>query len=209
MKLTPEQLKQNAAAMIAYAEGKSIQYRPCSGRYDWRDATPNGKHRLAWNCEDYEYRPKPWSLPEPPPGKKWHREDWTEEMLPEGWRPLLSDEMPEREIDKCRHSSSEVWEMVDGFAARSASYWDFWFFRTRRPLPEPRHWSRPEDVPGPVCWMRGKRGSGVNSVERLVTIVQDECVGFSAGGVAYWNDLHEWEHSTDRKTWHPCVKETR
>lgn len=35
---------------------------------------------------------QPWSLPAPPAGLAWHRQDWTAEMLPEGWRPLLAGE---------------------------------------------------------------------------------------------------------------------
>lgn len=46
---------------------------------------------------NYFYRevPQPapeWRLPDPPPGQQWHRDDWTQDMLPEGYRPLLLGE---------------------------------------------------------------------------------------------------------------------
>lgn len=31
--------------------------------------------------------PEPWRLPEPPAGRQWHRLDWMQNMLPQGYRP--------------------------------------------------------------------------------------------------------------------------
>jgi uncharacterized protein YodC (DUF2158 family) len=36
--------------------------------------------------------PDPWTLPAPPPGRRWHREDWKPEWLEGGYRPLLGGE---------------------------------------------------------------------------------------------------------------------
>lgn len=47
-----------------------------------------------------EYRASEWTLGRSinghtlAEGQEWHRNDWTEDMLPEGWRPLLKGEMP-------------------------------------------------------------------------------------------------------------------
>lgn len=78
--------------------------------------------------------PKPeWRLLEPPTNKQWHRTDWTEDMLPEGWRPLLLNEKD--------HASDE--ELRDGvWTTVSCLYNHRWHTgqserhtRTRRPLP--------------------------------------------------------------------------
>lgn len=72
-----------------------------------------------------------WKLPDPPAGRKWHREDWTQEMLPDGWRPLLYGEA--REVwDKTgnvicnRHPAHE--NKADGNWTHTS---------TTRPLPKP------------------------------------------------------------------------
>lgn len=60
-----------------------------------------GKHNSEWVDFDSEpewsdpvgyYRIKPWELPAPPEGEQWHRTDWTQDDLPDGWRPLLLHE---------------------------------------------------------------------------------------------------------------------
>lgn len=74
------------------------------------------------------------------------------------------------------------------------------------PVPVVRPWSEPADVPGPVCWLRGKPEEGMNQVQRLVTIVSSYGGDFSHGGRFTWEEIHKWEHSTDRIHWSPCVK---
>lgn len=92
-----------------------------------------------WN----QYASKPaWALPPPPAGHKWHRDDWTEEMLPEGYRPLLGGELIEK--------SDEVWQYAEGpwknetiavgLTVSSSNH----HFRTRRPLPS---WSQANAEP--------------------------------------------------------------
>lgn len=37
---------------------------------------------------------KEWQLPAPPAGRQWHRNDgWTQADLPDGFRPLMADEL--------------------------------------------------------------------------------------------------------------------
>lgn len=50
-----------------------------------------------------------WTLPPPPEGHKWHRNDWTQDMLPEGYRPLLDGEVIE-EDDEFFAASNEPQE---------------------------------------------------------------------------------------------------
>ena len=69
-------------------------------------------------------------------GQEWHRQDWTEDMLPDGWRPLLLDEQ--------RHPSDEIYGFVgngpwtkyaNSDTAYSSAESNAIHSRTRRPLP--------------------------------------------------------------------------
>lgn len=65
--------------------------------------------------------------------------------------------------------------------------------------PVEKRWNKPEDVPGPVCWLRWHDGS------------IDMIVGISGEGVLCNGELISWitlqniKYSTDRKTWLPCT----
>ena len=79
---------------------------------EWRVETNVSSYQTTDYCH-YHTRtrrplPKaaPWTLPPPPAGQQWHRTDWTEDMLPEGWRPLLYDEIPQ--------FGDQVWEFGKG-----------------------------------------------------------------------------------------------
>jgi len=76
-----------------------------------------------------------------------------------------------------------------------------------RPKPEPkvRAWSKRDDVPL-NCWLRPKHAG----------VFCGAVVGFYATGLRFisstveevdYSKIHHFEHSTDRKTWHPCVVE--
>jgi len=87
--------------------------------------------------------------------------------------------------------------------------WTFFGDLGYRPKPESktRRWSKPDDVPGPVCWLRNNSGH-----EAMVIALHRDgpvCIGTEAERfektLPYrWENLTEWEHSTDRKTWHKC-----
>lgn len=198
MNLTPEQLRQNAAAMIAYAEGKPVEWQE-HGTHRWDiDLQP------SWDFGFALWRPKPaWTLPDPPAGQQWHRTDWTEADLPEGWRPLMHGEYPD--------GNDEVfdgeWRGCRNLEVRNCSYYKT---RTLRPLPtKPKlvPWDAPQDVPGPVCWIRRK--SNPSTIRLIVGIsLCDICD--SQQGEETWASLAELcEHSTDRVTWKPCTKEVK
>ena len=109
-----------------------------------------------------------------------------------------------------------VWNpkvMTEGFAKTSTGFavnwrWDnIIAYRVVEPARVP--WSCPEDVPGPVCWIRASLG-----FPRLVTAITDKGICVSCVNGRDNPDFFDWqqcsevfEYSTDRKTWHPCTKE--
>jgi hypothetical protein len=122
MKLTKEQLRDNASAMLAFADGKPIEYDSSSSE------TP------SWmNTEDLTY-------------------------------------------------IHTIWH---------------------RPKPVSRPWSKPEDVPGPVCWIRNNRFSSMHIVAQL----SDDGIWAHGLGMLVWGTLEDYEYSIDRKTWKPCTVE--
>ena len=79
----------------------------------------------------HEFVNKPeWKLPDPPDGAEWHRTDWTQAMLPEGWRPLYVGETGDYEAS----GDGTQWEqgMSPDYPTVKASH--VWM-RTTRPLP--------------------------------------------------------------------------
>lgn len=85
-----------------------------------------------------------------------------------------------------------------------------WLYRPK-PQPKTRGWSKPDDVPGPVCWLRPNSG-GLLGLQSLITAVSEggctvmnrdeQFVSFERPD--HWGRL---EYSTDRKTWLPCTVE--
>jgi len=78
------------------------------------------------------------------------------------------------------------------------------------PAPEPpKPWDCPEDVPGPVCWLR----MDASITEWMVLAIHEDGVAVSTIGFgrATWDELRKQaaSYSTDRKTWKPCVKEVK
>lgn len=82
----------------------------------------------------------------------------------------------------------------------------------RAPAPKTRPWSKPEDVPGPVCWIRRNEVNAPHSDNVMAMIVNTSDIGFEyftrQNGFVNWCDVEKissLEHSTDRKTWLPCT----
>jgi len=95
-----------------------------------------------------------------------------------------------------------VWVTTDSVTTR--------FPHRPKPKPSMRPWSKPEDVPGPVCWIRPVKQT---SLHMMVTTVWIAGIRFSdaTGQVPhelhFGHDLEKWgrhEYSTDRKTWQKC-----
>lgn len=73
-----------------------------------------------------------------------------------------------------------------------------------KPKPVTRPWSKPEDVPAPICWVR----QTPTDRAMLITEVSDDGVMFGYGGTGaswLWFTKYPAQYSTDRKTWHPCT----
>lgn len=128
-KLIRERAVNLLAAIDAQRAGKSIQFKPL-GTLTWVTCDDV---EICWN-DGYEYRAKPWTLPELPPGQAWHRTDgWQQEMLPDGYRPLLADERPIENEDEMLTSEPNTWHVQYSFVSKTGREIDG-FARTRRPL---------------------------------------------------------------------------
>lgn len=78
---------------------------------------------------DLRLAPK-WELA-PPPWGEWHRKGWNEEMLPEGYRPLMNKEKRQEEDEVLKSGN---WEPTSRVGDRACPY--SLPLRTRRPLPD-------------------------------------------------------------------------
>ena len=104
-----------------------------------RNYLPEGsRSEVAFLEVVQEYR-KPWTLGRSingftlADGQEWHRNDWTEDMLPEGWRPMTKGEL----MLKFQHeysSNGKNW-VVQASDVVCQPCHDSDFIRTRRPLP--------------------------------------------------------------------------
>lgn len=85
------------------------------------------------------------TLPPPPPGMKWHREDgWKEGDLPQGYRPLTLGEKIDKYTKCCHISPHSYWRTCQGFhdkpalpqtqSSRENETASNYRFRTTRPL---------------------------------------------------------------------------
>lgn len=106
------------------------------------------------------------------------------------------------------HSSSldiREWKPFVGRLEGIESGWEY------RPKPEPATvpWDCADDVPGPVCYLRIKdepySWSMVLGAGKKGIIVPD----YHGKLTFNYEELERVEHSTDRKTWHPCTKEAK
>lgn len=97
--------------------------------------------RCQWEMMEYStdrinWRPctveveAPWTLPDPPEGRQWHRTDWTEEMLPDGYRPFLLGEIGDGQIFINGH-----WRWLSPAQINNPAEPQHCHQRTNRPLP--------------------------------------------------------------------------
>jgi len=128
-----------AELKAAHAAGKVIQW--CDNGH-WIDLSLGTDDPLLWFHPAKDYRIKPWTLSRHlpgfralEPGEEWHRNDFTEEMLPEGWRPLLLGEQSAHGIDEAMwsHKPDEFTVQELSCITEEENYNLFW--RTTRPLP--------------------------------------------------------------------------
>ena len=164
----------------------------------------------------YHIRIKPWSMPEPPNGIRWHRYDFTEEDLPDGWRPLLIGELHQEGDEVTNKECISGWEKADGLLNEPPD--PDWHSRTRRPLPqtlpvEPEYVPLgPEDVPPGSVFRQAHWNPGV-SRDRLSVLGNGVLTAVSGESVPYlsilkWDELYAgWQILRPGTTeWVPCRK---
>ncbi len=201
----------------AWNAGKRIRL---PGR-PWRSKEVNGERWFAWDSgpelpELYEIEPD-FTLPPPPPGREWHRDDeWTREMLPEGYRPLLVGETGSYECSK----KGIDWIVGSNEDMATPSHSRFFFFRTNRPL-QPTLKSvplGPEDVP-PFSAIRRKIAQNNNQEWHWRCISYVTGVGVHCADRAYnWEELQK-DYEINRSipeagkwnpdAWGQCSKEVQ
>ena len=139
----PVQTKENPPRRVTINETNrlGLDTYPVGGRIDGSEIsecwTSNGKYFRSGDSDlDLENTSaSAWQLPPPPPGRQWHRVDgWTEEMLPQGYRPLMLDE-PYIAGDEYLSTLQGKFcvETYDGNRNVNSCYSSF--CRTTRPLP--------------------------------------------------------------------------
>ena len=98
---------------------------------------PSNTRELGGLLADYR---KPWTLGRSvnghtlADGQEWHRQDWTEDMLPEGWRPKLRGERKHAGTELFHQNGHPSWYAYSESCDENESD-RFYFFRTLRPLP--------------------------------------------------------------------------
>lgn len=204
----------------AHAAGKVIQissrYADCfsdcdKGEENWEDCEPQ------W-AENRKYRVKPWTMPEPPAGRQWHKaEALTEQDWEVGWRPGLIGESDGKGMYFLSPIESKGWEEC---TCTQVVVKEFLPRRTKRPLPvKPETKWVPlgsEDVPpGSVfrwkSWQCAKDNICAWVAPLQVTVTCGVLIGSTVPEWKTWDDLEsDFEilrpGSTD---WQPCRKEVR
>lgn len=119
---------------IQVAIGQALASKCLSIRSIWEDieAPPSVKASFARAFLAALSKP-----PTPPTGHCWHREDWTQEMLPEGYRPLLKDEPWLHGDEILRYNEWQVAGQHEDDAIGSPTTKQKNHCRTRRRLPHP------------------------------------------------------------------------
>lgn len=160
--MTDEQQKitrEYAQTLLAIADGAEWEVRNKFGGEWYTPSSP----AFTWN--PIYIRLKPWSLCRTvngytlPPGREWHRQDWTRDMLPAPYRPLMLGEnrLDENRIDEDQYfdPDSKTWEKGRGLSPMSS---DHYHSRTTRPIPvKPAPVLTPEQIAdGWVEWNGGE-----------------------------------------------------
>jgi len=76
--MTPEETRQAVEGMLAFTEGKKIEYRN-EANEDW---TPLTTPAWAWECSEYRVAVEPWQR------KVWVHDKYKSVYVEDGWTPL-------------------------------------------------------------------------------------------------------------------------
>lgn len=197
----------------AHAAGKRIEFFNCLQQWQYAE-------NPFW-AEGTEYRIAPWTLADhmrrffPAWAEKTmplHRTDWTEDMLPDGWRPLLLDELLKLGDEFLRHGTDwKIDDRIDGAGVQN----DWLPRRTRRPLPSPPKMVPlgPEDVPPGSTLRVNFNDKGWESVRE----VREQCLILASGANADFTWLRKYilihrpgDNNPDGSpAWRKCEKEAK
>lgn len=78
-------------------------------------------------------------------------------------------------------------------------------YRPAPPPPQPRPWSCPSDVPGPVCWLRWPDRNDIHLIVEIGENSVMTTMGHGWRWEAFADENRNIEYSIDRKQWQPCV----
>lgn len=192
------ELKELAAVLNGIADGKKWEIQDSAGV--WREHCERSDPAyIAGN--GWKIRLKQWHLPDPPEGYEWHRTDWTEEMLPEGWRPLL---LAERPICGDQLLSCDSWLVVNVHTP-AKSYEPHQ--RTMRPPPPPK----PKLREVQLCADDIKAGDEflIGHYRHAWSSIKDGYVTYGSGGIYSFEEMMQMGHkirSVGETEWRKCSK---
>lgn len=181
-----ETLPGDRATFFAYPEQHASSV-PGSGAASGNQPCPwcipgidNCTHSAADIAAGIEYGPPaaPWQLPAPPAGRRWHRDDWTQDMLPDGWRPFLIDEAISKGDEILTHNGFR--EFVDRCAGQLPACPSSEFCRTRRPLPTAETVMPPIDV-----LYKGEHGTVIGKYQEPAPVADEKTVTVTAAPDPY------------------------
>lgn len=164
--------------------------------------TAEGKFYRNGSPSDLDFVNYEWRLPDPPSGREWHRTDFTEEELPEGWRPTLIGEI-ELAGDMIKRTGRPYWEVLglrssDIIGMPSAPGQAK--VRTKRPLPQGVDLTM-DDLP------HGVELLSPAGVRYIPTLINEDCLVL--GGTAFpFTELRKqgWKWRADNGDWQPFSK---
>lgn len=105
-----------------------------------------------------------------------------------------------------QYRSVGMHEWVTQAAESSLGRIEGYEFRAK-PEPASRPWSKPEHVPGPVCWIR----TSPQEIRMLVICIYQRGLRLQDAGIPplnkQWGSLTGYEYSTTCRAddWHPCT----
>lgn len=196
------------AVMQAALEGKKIQVRTRDS-LTWEDASDP-----CWDWIVFNYR-----IAQSPIAPGHNPDGITVDQAPDGRRLMTEEEVGRAGCDFRKREESGIWTYENGCWSRLDDYcvnspdciysvptdWvDPLLPKPKRRVP----WSCPEDVPGPVCWIKCSEKS---ELLQVTAVASDGIGALTKGGGIWlrWDQISRRNilHSTDRKTWLPCEQE--
>lgn len=197
-----DELKELAAVLNGIADGKKWETQDAAGV--WRESSKRSNPvYIAGNGR--KIRLKQWHLPDLPEGYEWHRNDWTEEMLSDGWRPLLLGESVEVGDDVWLNKEYGWNTSANGSSIGRNPLHPF--ARTRRPLPPPK----PKLREVQLCADDVKAGDEflVGRYRHTWSSIKDGYVTYGSGGIYSFEEMMQMGHkirSVGETEWCKCSK---